>query len=146
MSSGLELYQSAIVEAARRLTEHPRLAEPVGTATLDNPLCGDRVTTDVELSGGALVRVGQRVRGCLLCEASATLLAELAAGCDAPAVAALEEAVERLLAESAWEPPGERFEPFSVFAPVAAVPSRHRCVTLPFESLAAALRDASTRY
>ena len=71
MSSGLELYQTAIVEAARRLAEHPRLPAPAGSATVDNPLCGDRVTTDVELRAGALVRVGQRVRGCLLCERDA---------------------------------------------------------------------------
>ena len=145
MSGGVELYHESILEAARRVGEHPRLVEPAGTATLDNPLCGDRVTTDVALAGDVLERIGQRVRGCLLCEASATLLAELAAGCAVPHLAALEQAVAGLLAGSGWNPPQAGFEPFSMFTPVAGVPSRHRCVMLPFESLAAALRDAGER-
>ena len=52
---------------------------PHGSAAIDNPLCGDRVTLDVELgSAGRIARVGHVVRGCLLCEAAAVLIAEQA--------------------------------------------------------------------
>ena len=75
------LYQDAIIagESARRAVGHGRLARRDGTATVDNPLCGDRVTLDVELgASGCVARVGHVVRGCLLCEAAAVLIAEYA--------------------------------------------------------------------
>ena len=75
------------------------------------------------------------VRGCLLCEAAAVLIAE-----QAP-----QRQIEDLLrtgadVDSALKD-GEPF-PWSeleMFTPVCAVKSRHRCVTLPFEALAAAI-------
>jgi nitrogen fixation NifU-like protein len=142
VSEGLELYQAAIVDAARRAGEHPRLAAPHGSATVDNPLCGDRVTTDVEMERSEVVRVGQRVRGCLLCEASAVLIAEHAPGMDAGAAAALEAAVSRLLEGQGWPDDQGEHRAFSTFAPVAGFRSRHRCVLLPFEALREALVDA----
>lgn len=48
---------------------------PTETATVDNPLCGDRVTIDVKLAGGKLAAIGHQVRGCLLCEAAAATIA-----------------------------------------------------------------------
>ena len=62
-----DLYQAGIVDAARAAADYPRLDAPDGTATIDNPLCGDRVTMDVTLDGTVIEAIGQRVRGCLLC-------------------------------------------------------------------------------
>jgi len=139
VNEGLDLYQEAIVAAARRVEEHPRLAHPSASATVDNPLCGDRVTTDVAAEAGTVRRVGQRVRGCLLCEASAAVFAEIAPGADARRLALAQSTLETLLIEGTWKGGDPDFEPLSMFAPVAGFRSRHRCVLLPLEALREAL-------
>ena len=122
--------------AARRASGHGRLAHPHGSATVDNPLCGDRVTVDVELGPPARVaRVGHVVRGCLLCEAAAVLIAEQAPERGLEELLHLGIGVEAALRDGAAFPWPE----LEMFAPVRGVRSRHRCVGLPFEALAAAL-------
>ena len=122
--------------AARRASGSGRLAHPHGTATVDNPLCGDRVTIDVELASPARVaRIGHVVRGCLLCEAAAVLIAERAPERRLEELLRLEAEVESALRDGAPFPWPE----LEMFAPVRGVRSRHRCVGLPFEALAAAL-------
>ena len=121
--------------AARRTSGSGRLAHPHGSATVDNPLCGDRVTVDVELaSPQRLARVGHVVRGCVLCEAAAVLIAERAPERELEELLRLEAEVEAALRYGAPFP----WRELEMFAPVRGVPSRHRCVGLPFEALVAA--------
>ena len=122
--------------AARRASGHGRLAHPHGSATVDNPLCGDRVTVDVELASPARVaRVGHVVRGCVLCEAAAVLIAEQAPERGLEELLRVGAGVEAALGGGVPFPwPG-----LEMFAPVRGVRSRHRCVGLPFEALVAAL-------
>ena len=75
-----ELYHAAIVEAARRACGSGRLDNPDASVSVDNPLCGDRVSIDVHVAGGRLRGVAHRVRGCLLCEAAASIIATNAIG------------------------------------------------------------------
>ena len=97
---------------------------------------GDRVTIDVRLDGqGKITEIAHQVRGCLLCQASASALAATAVGRDATSVGDLRLDAERALGRE----PGEAGEPFSAFAPVAAHKSRQECVLLPFEALKDAL-------
>ncbi|MGF6231230.1 nitrogen fixation NifU-like protein [Inquilinus ginsengisoli] len=132
------LYDQAILQKARDATGAGRLQEPDGSAMIDNPLCGDRVTIDLTLADGKVATLGHLVRGCVLCEASAALIAEKAIG---QAPAALREAaagIKPMLREGA-APPWPELE---IFTPVRAVRSRHDCVELPFRALAAALDKA----
>ena len=109
---------------------------PHGSATVDNPLCGDRVTLDVELASPARIAwVGHVVRGCLLCEAAAVLIAERAPEREIEALLRAGAGVDAALKDTASFPWPE----LEMFAPVRDVKSRHRCVGLPFEALAAAL-------
>ena len=116
------------------------MESPHGSATVDNPLCGDRVTVDVRLDrGGRVAEVGHVVRGCLLCEAAAALIAERAP----------DREIEDLLRASGEVGPALRdgasfpWPELEVFAPVRGVKSRHRCVDLPFEALAEALSECA---
>ena len=103
---------------------------------MDNPLCGDRVTLDLELGpAGGVARVGHVVRGCLLCEAAAVLIAEQAPSREIEDLLHADAGVAAALSERAPFPWPE----LDMFAPVRGVKSRRRCVGLPFEALAAAL-------
>ena len=132
------LYDQAILQKARDATGAGRLKEPDGSAMIDNPLCGDRVTIDLTLADGKVATLGHLVRGCVLCEASAALIAEKAIGLAPAALRQAAAGIKPMLRESAV-PPWPELE---IFTPVRAVRSRHDCVELPFRALAAALDKA----
>lgn len=128
------LYQKSLLRLAARATGAGRLDPRDGSATTSNPLCGDRVTIDLRCDDGRITAVTHDVRACVLCQASAVLIAERGLGLDRAAARAVAEAVRHFLATPADGPPAG-WDDFAAMAPVADVPSRHRCVLLPFEAL-----------
>jgi nitrogen fixation NifU-like protein len=133
-----ELYQQAILELARRARNADRLEAPQASVTVDNPLCGDRITLDLNLADGRVREVGHRVRGCLLCQAAAAVIAERAPG---ETGAALRDVAARLARAIREDPAAAEglWPELGAFAPVHAHKSRHDCVLLPFEALIQAL-------
>jgi nitrogen fixation protein NifU and related proteins len=135
-----DLYHRRLLELARAGAGQDRLDAPDGSATLDNPLCGDVVTVEVRVEGALVTQLAHRVRGCVLCQAAAALLARAP-----PAPASALAAARRLAAEvlgGAAAPAEGPWAALDAFAPVRGVPSRHRCVLLPFDALLAALAPA----
>jgi NifU-like protein involved in Fe-S cluster formation len=136
-----ELYQRAILDLARQAARTPRLETPQASVTVDNPLCGDRVTLDLSLADGRVGAIGHKVRGCLLCQAAAAVIAARAPG-ETPAAlhevaAEVADAVRKGSATAAG-----RWPELGAFAPVHRHKSRHDCVLLPFEALTQALAEA----
>ena len=137
-----ELYHAALVDLARAGRTRGRLARADRSVTLDNPLCGDRVTLDLALERGRVAEVGHKVRGCLLCEAAAETIAAHAPGKSAADLANAGAAVAAVVKEGAPAPEGE-WSALAVFSPVYQVKSRRDCVLLPFEALEKALTQTS---
>lgn len=135
------LYHRAIVEAARKRAGAGRLENPDASISLDNPLCGDRVSIDVNVDSGRLTALAHRVKGCLLCEAAASVLGANAIGANAEKVAGIRDSLEQALA-SGFERHTLAWPDLAMFAPVVAHRSRRRCVTLPLEALCAAMAEA----
>lgn len=136
-----QLYHQAILEFARQAGRTPRLEMPDASVTVDNPLCGDRVTLDLKLADGRVGAIGHKVRGCLLCQAAAAVIAARAPG-ETPA--ALRDVAGRLALAIRKDPAaGDGLWPeLKAFAPVHPHKSRHDCVLLPFEALTRALAEA----
>ncbi len=135
-----DLYNQRIIEAARRAREQQPLDAPDIRVTRDNPLCGDRITLDLQLEDGRIAAIGHRTRGCLLTEAAAAILAERGRDATLQTLRRVRDDLARLLA-------GEMVEPvwpeLAVFRPVAEVKSRHECVLLPFDAALDALSRAA---
>jgi SUF system NifU family Fe-S assembly protein len=131
------LYHEALVAKARSGRGKGRLAQPSASARLDNPLCGDRITLDLRLEDGRIKEVGHDVKGCLLCEAAAATIAELATGRTANDARNLAASVRRMMKEGT--PPAEAA--LDIFTPVHGAKSRRDCVLLPFGALEKALAD-----
>lgn len=129
------LYHEALVAKARSSVGKGRLSDPQATARLDNPLCGDRVTIDLHLVGGRITAVGHEVKGCLLCEAAAATIAELAPGKSPDEARALAAAVTSMMKDGVAPTEGA----LDIFTPVITAKSRRDCVMLPFGALAKAL-------
>jgi nitrogen fixation NifU-like protein len=132
-----ELYHEKLVARAQAGRTRGRLEQPDKTATLDNPLCGDRVTIDLKMEDGRIVEAGHRTRGCLLCEAASALIVEKAPGASKAALAGLVDQVRQFLQKDGAVPAG--WVAIDEFAPVRKVKSRQDCVLLPFRTLAKAL-------
>ena len=137
-------YHAAIISAAHRASGKGRLEVFDATATVDNPLCGDRVTIDIRRVGAGapeqVGEIGQVVRGCVLCEAAATLIVEVGTGAAESDLRAAIDDIRRMLEDGAPPPEGS-WSRAEMFLPVRAHPSRHDCVLLPFQALLEALAD-----
>lgn len=138
-----DLYQAAILDLAKRRTGAGRLEAPDASATVDNPLCGDRITLDLALDQDRITRIGHKTRGCVLCQAAASVIAEHAPGRARGDLLPLRERIARALRE---DPAAlaRTFPDLEIFSPVHGHKSRHDCVLLPFEALARALAEAET--
>ena len=126
-----ELYRKDLLRLAAEATGNGRLPSPTATVTVDNPLCGDRVTFDVAVDDGRVAAAAHTVRGCVLCQASASVLGTHATGAAAAGLREVRESVRGLLAGRADAQP---WPELAAFEPVAAHKSRHRCVLLPFDA------------
>jgi nitrogen fixation NifU-like protein len=121
------LYHDALMALAKDPTYAAPLAPGEGV-TVDNPLCGDRVTLAGNVADGAVLGLRHKVRGCALCQAATAALARVLDGKPATALAEAEAALESALSG------GQAPEPWAAFAPVSRHKSRHDCVRLPFSA------------
>ena len=135
-----ELYHTELVARARQAFGEGRIAAAAASITLDNPLCGDRVTLDLEKSGNAVKAIGHEVKGCLLCAAAAATIAEFGQNRSPTELREMAAAAAALMKDGTPAP--DKFAGLRVFTPVHASKSRRDCVLLPFEALGKALDAA----
>lgn len=136
-----DLYQKAILGKAREANGAGSLEDADARVTVNNPVCGDRVTLELRMEDDHVGAVAHRVRGCLLCEAAASVIGANAPGASGAEIAAARDAVTALLKDGA-EIPSDSWSDLAIFHPVSDHKSRHYCVLLPFEALDKALQEA----
>ena len=136
------LYNTAILRLAASTADAVRLVDPQGSAVKVSPVCGSKVTADIDLDDdGRIVRHGQEVRACALGQAAAALVAAGIIGTDAAAlVAARAELADWLAGRRAAEPAWRGME---VFAPARPHRARHPSILLAFDAAIAAANAAS---
>lgn len=138
------LYNTEVLRLAASIPFHDRLVEPMASVEKRSPVCGSRVTVDVELGDDGRVKaIGMVVRACALGQASAALMGAHAVG---RTLAELEMARDEL---TAWLA-GERGMPpewpgLEIFAPALPHSARHPSIRLGFEAVAEAAAQAQTR-
>jgi nitrogen fixation NifU-like protein len=122
---------------------HPRgKGEIAGApqAALDNPGCGDQVTVWARVEGGRLAEVRFTGRGCVISQASASLMTQALGG------KPLEEAhalAARLRAMVMGEgPPDPALGDLLALAGVSRLHARRKCALLAWQALDAALAQA----
>ena len=135
------LYEKAIMRLAADATGAGRLPEATGSATVHNPMCGDRITIDIDTAAGKVAAIAHEAKACLLCQAAASLICGAATGRDVGQLSGMKGQIEAWLLHGKAMPAG--WPGLAAFAPVAKARSRVRCVTLPFEALEKALAPTS---
>ena len=135
------LYNTAILRLAASIPHAVRLDAPQASVVRVSPVCGSKVTVDLDLdAAGRVVRFGQEVRACALGQASAALLGQHIAGKTAADLAAARDALAAYLRGEAdatgW--PG-----LDLFAPARPHKARHGSILLAFQAAADAAAAAA---
>ncbi len=127
---GEGLYSLALKEwANRKEFSHP-LTDPQFKLTVNNPLCGDRVTVELKTIEGKIQSISFQVRGCLLCKASCFYLASIAKGLDLMSIKKMRLTFEKSLKEQTGF-----LKSHQMFWEVKNYKSRHSCVLLPYDAI-----------
>ncbi len=135
------LYNTDILRLAASAPHQQRLPAPMGSSEKRSPVCGSRVTVDVDLDGaGRVAAVGMLVRACALGQASASLMASHVVGRSPGELAAMRDALGAWLAGDAGPPdwPG-----LDLMAPALPHRARHASIRLAFEAAAEAAELAA---
>lgn len=133
------LYNTDILRLAAQVPFSERLADPMGTAEKRSPVCGSRVTVDINLADGRVSELGLLVRACALGQASAGLLAAQVIG---RTPAEIAEARDQLAAWLASEGPVPGWTGLDILMPALPHRGRHAAIRLAFEAAADAAQQA----
>ncbi len=140
MSEALDNTQ--ILRLAASTADAARLADPQGSATKVSPVCGSKVTVDLDLDdAGRVSRFGQEVRACALGQAAAALVAADIIGKDSAALVAARADLAGWLAARSEAVPG--WPGMAVFAPARPHRARHPSILLAFDAAIEAARLAA---
>lgn len=137
-----DLYSARLLALAANLPRVGRLAAPQATVTRASKLCGSTVTVDVVVEDGRVADFAHDVRTCALGQASAAVLGEAVVGAAPEEIEQARDALRAML-KAGGDPPQGRFAALAALAPIRDYPARHASALLPFETAAAAAREAA---
>jgi len=135
-----ELYQEVILDHNRKPRNFRRLGAPTAAAEGYNPLCGDRISVELEVEGDTLRDIAFQGSGCAISKASASMMTAALKGKTVGEAAAAIEQFRAMLTDErpadASALPGR----LAVLEGVREFPIRIKCATLPWHTLRAALQ------
>ena len=135
------LYNTEILRLAASIPFDERLAEPMGSVEKRSPVCGSRVTVDVDVDAeGRVAAVGMLVRACALGQASSSLMGAHVVGRSALELAEARDQLTAWLAGERDAPPD--WPGMEIFLPALPHRGRHASIRLAFEAAAEAAEQA----
>jgi len=134
------LYQEVILDHYRRPRNRGTLADPTGTASLRNPLCGDEVDVHVALHDGKVADVKFGGRGCSISQASASMMTELVKGRTPDEVHALGERFAKMIRGDAEAAKDQALGQARALSGVSRFPTRVRCALIAWEAMERAVK------
>ena len=143
--NNLSIYQEKILSLAAKNKNIVALKDFNRSFDMRNPMCGDEVKVRIKLVETKIIDISAVVRGCALCEASASLVVELFKNKDIPDENFLEEFFSWL--ENAERNLSDQLPiEMKIFEPIREIKNRHKCITMPFEATYRSidLRDKQT--
>lgn len=137
--SGLnELYQEVILDHNKRPRNFRTIESASHHAEGHNPLCGDRLSLYVQVSGETIEDVAFQGSGCAISKASASLMTDAVKGQTLGATHDLFQRFHQMVT-TPLDQPVENMGKLSVLAGVREFPVRVKCASLCWHTLKAAL-------
>ncbi len=140
-----ELYQEVILDHGKNPRNYRELPDASCHAQGDNPICGDKITVFLKLSGdGVIEDASFQGRGCAISQASASMMTEIVAGRTLANAQAIFERFHKMVTEDGFElaaedDDAEAFERLQVLSGVREFPMRVKCATLAWHTMQAAV-------
>ena len=137
------IYRDQLLEHARHPKNSGRLESPDLRASAYNPLCGDELELTLALSEGTIQDCKTQVRGCSICQASASMMSEMILS------KTLQEATKtgHIFSESLRKDTDEIPETLKPLLPLIALKthrSRIKCMKLAWDALEDCARQNET--
>ena len=135
-----DLYQEVILDHNRRPRNFHAIADASHSAEGYNPLCGDRLTLYLKVSGGRIEDVSFEGGGCAISKASASMMTDALKGRTIEEANALFDRFHRMVTT----PPDQAVEDMGKLSSLAGVrefPVRVKCASLAWHTLKAAMND-----
>ena len=137
-----ELYQEVLLDHYKQPRNKGVLNEPDIRLELKNPFCGDEILLTLKMAEGRVVVADFEGHGCVISQASASVMTEKIKGLRVEEVAAIADQFTRLVKEGAYErPEGEEFDEIEAFAGVCEFPTRVKCAMLAWRTLLQGLQE-----
>ena len=131
------IYQDQLLALARRVRDNSSngLSAPTHIAEVNNPVCGDRVLSTIEVEKNIIIATHAEVKGCALCEAGAGLWLDSVVGQTISSLPSYHSALTSWLAEQDDKDILLKFaKGLDSFSPIRPIKNRHKCVTLAFST------------
>ena len=138
-----ELYQDILLQHSRRPRNHAPLENPTHRAEGHNALCGDELTVELRLVEDTIEAARFQSSACAICTASASLMTSAAAGMKTGDACMLAADFRKLATTGQSSPAIDARPGLQALGAVHRFPQRVKCATLPWETLAAAIRDGA---
>ena len=136
------LYSKDVLRRAAMIGRTGRLAAPGASVTRVSPVCGSRITVDVEMRDGVVSDYAQDIHACALGQSSASILAEQIVGRSGRELREVAANLRAMLVDGSPAPGGD-WSALSILAPVHDHKSRHGAVMLAFEAAIDAIADVT---
>ncbi|HNY90020.1 MAG TPA: SUF system NifU family Fe-S cluster assembly protein [bacterium] len=141
-----ELYQEVLLDHYKQPRNKGVLAEPDIRLELKNPFCGDEILLTLKMAEGRVAEAAFEGHGCVISQASASVMTEKIKGLRVEEVAAIADQFTHLVREGKYErPEGEEFDEIEAFAGVCEFPTRVKCAMLAWRTLLQGLKEHEGR-
>lgn len=136
------LYQETIIDHAHNPRNFGDLAGATQTVDVVNPLCGDRLTLQLDLTDGAVADIAFQGSGCAISQASASLMTTAVKGLPRGEALTLFGRVHSMLTTETVDAEAlVNVGKLAVLSGVWEYPARVKCATLAWQALRNALED-----
>ena len=139
-----DLYRDVILDHNRKPRNFGSLEPADASVEGFNPLCGDRLTLRLNLTGDRISEIRFEGQGCAISTASASLMTEAVKGKSRADALRLFDRVHALLTDDA-APVSEELGKLAALSGVREYPARVKCASLCWHTLASALQAADIK-
>ena len=129
------LHQEIILAHHRRPRNRGELTDPDASVHVKNSTCGDEVTLQLRMRDGCVSQVRFAGHGCVISQASASMMTEMVQGKTLLEVDALADRFKDMLRGSAEARTDRSLRELRAFSGVAKFPLRVRCALLAWNAL-----------
>lgn len=128
-----ELYREVIMDHYRRPRNKGTLPEPTVSIDLNNPLCGDEITLQLDVEDGVVKTARFSGQGCSISQASASMMTQVVQGKSVEDATDMAEAFKQMMHGD--EGAGKSLGDLQALHGVSKFPARVRCALLAWEAL-----------